>query len=87
MDKSRILIVDDEPNVRFVLERTLVNDGYLLESAADGADAIRKLGQAAYDLVLLDLNMKPVDGIQVLNAVRERSSDIVVITSHCPQQH
>ncbi len=84
MDKPRILIVDDEPNVRFVLERTLVKDGYLLETAADGAEAIQKLGQAAYDLLLLDLNMKPVDGIQVMNAVRERGSDIVVIilTAH-----
>jgi len=84
LDKPRILIVDDEPNVRFVLERTLVNDGYILDTAADGAEAIQKLGQAAYDLLLLDLNMRPVDGVQVMNAVRERGSDIVVIilTAH-----
>ena len=84
MDKPRILIVDDEPNVRFVLERTLLNDGYLLDTAADGAEAIQKLGQAAYDLLLLDLNMRPVDGIQVMNAVRDQGSDIVVIilTAH-----
>ena len=62
LDKSRILIVDDEPNVRFVLERTLVNDGYLLETATDGADAIRKLGQATYDLVLLDLEYEAGGG-------------------------
>jgi len=84
LEKSRIMIVDDDPNVRFVLERTLVNDSYILEPAESGADAIQKLGRSTYDLLLLDLNMKPVDGIQVLNAVRKQGADTVVIilTAH-----
>lgn len=84
MDKAHILIVDDEPNVRFVLERTLVNDGYRIETVENGSEAIQKIAHAAYDLLLLDLNMKPVGGIQVLNEVRKRDADMVVIilTAH-----
>ncbi|MGB8213284.1 MAG: response regulator transcription factor [Anaerolineales bacterium] len=84
MDLPRILIVDDEANVRFVLEKTLSHEGYMLDTAENGQAAINKLGQSQYDLVLLDLNMKPVGGIQVLNAIRELNSEIVVIilTAH-----
>jgi len=79
MATAHILIVDDEPNIRFVLENALKRDGYCIELANNGLEAIRKLGQTSYDLVLLDLNMKPMDGIQVLNSIHERGCDTVVI--------
>ncbi|MGD0708568.1 MAG: response regulator transcription factor [Anaerolineaceae bacterium] len=79
MAVPHILIVDDEPNIQFVLENALKHDGYSIDLANDGMEAIRKLGLASYDLALLDLNMKPVDGIQVLNNIRERGYDTVVI--------
>ncbi|HTX78986.1 MAG TPA: response regulator transcription factor [Longilinea sp.] len=79
MAAPHILIVDDEPNVQLVLENALKRDGYSIDRANDGLEAIRKLGQTSYDLVLLDLNMKPVDGIQVLNNIHERGCDTVVI--------
>ncbi len=83
-DQARILIVDDEPNVRFVLERTLRREKYVLDTATDGREAIDKISRDTYDLLLLDLQMKPVDGIQVLSAVRAQSPDTVVIilTAH-----
>lgn len=84
VDQARILIVDDEPNVRFVLERTLGREKYVLDTAADGGEAIKKISRETYDLLLLDLQMKPIDGMQVLNAVRARDPDTVVIilTAH-----
>ncbi|HVN80431.1 MAG TPA: response regulator transcription factor [Terriglobia bacterium] len=79
MATPRILIVDDDPNVQYVLKRTLSKEGYEIETADDGLEAIHKIGQARYDLILLDLSMKPVGGLQVLNTVRERGEDSAVI--------
>ncbi len=85
-DQARILIVDDEPNVRFVLERTLRREKYVLDTAADGGEAIEKISRETYDLLLLDLQMKPIDGIQVLSAVRARVLDldivVIILTAH-----
>ncbi len=82
----RILIVDDEPNIRFVLERALRHQGYALDCAADGAEAIRKLTGASppFDLLLLDLQMEPVNGLQVLHAAKEQDPDLVaiILTAH-----
>ncbi len=84
METPRILIVDDEPNVRFVLERTLRKEGYALESVMDGAEAIDRIHQRRFDLLLLDLQMSPVGGIQVLEELRRLDGEAVVIilTAH-----
>jgi DNA-binding response OmpR family regulator len=84
MNQPRVLIVDDEENIRFILERTLKREGYVIETAEEGAQAIEKLKEGNFDLVLLDLYMEPVGGLQVLEAVRELGSNIVVIilTAH-----
>ena len=84
MKQPRILIVDNEPNVRFVLEHTLRGEKYLIDLAANGEDAIALICAHAYDLLLLDLHMEPVNGIQVLNALRKENHDTVVIilTAH-----
>lgn len=75
----QILIVDDEPNVRFILERCLSHDQYTIDIAAEGTTAIKMLAQKPYDLVLLDLHMEPVDGLEVLNFAREQDPDLVAI--------
>lgn len=84
MNPPRILIVDDEVNVSFILERSLNHEGYLIETTAHGGDALRKLAETPYDLLLLDLQMEPIDGLEVLNAAREQDADLVVIilTAH-----
>lgn len=84
MNQARILIVDDEPNVRFILERTLKNGGYTLDTAEDGGKAIDMVGRTDYDLILLDLHMKPVSGLQVLAAVHEKKPDtiVIILTAH-----
>ena len=86
MHLPKILIIDDEPNIRFVLERALKHEGYSLDVAANGSEALKKLTKngAHYDLLVLDLQMEPVDGLQVLQAAREQDPDLVVIilTAH-----
>src|SRR5574341_1417729 len=62
MESPKILIVDDEANVRFILERALSKSGYDVDSAADGKEAIEKISKTAYDLLLLDLEMRPRRG-------------------------
>lgn len=84
MDKYPVLIVDDDDSVRFVLERTLRHDGYSIDTAAGGGEAIEKLSRGRYALVLLDLNMCPIDGLQVLSTLRQQAGHTVVIilTAH-----
>jgi two-component system OmpR family response regulator len=84
MQTPRVLIVDDEPGVRFVLEKTLAAEGYQLETAPGGGEAISKLGGADYDVLLLDLKMTPVDGLQVISALRGKGSDaaVIILTAH-----
>ena len=86
MSSARILIVDDEPNIRLVLEHTLRNEGYLLDSVTNGVEALEKIEKAdpPYDLLLLDLQMEPVSGLQVLKAARAQDQyvSIIILTAH-----
>jgi len=84
MEKARILIVDDEQGVRFVIERALAYENYSVETAANGREAIEKLRTNHYDVILLDLQMEPVNGMEVMKAQRENDQDtqIIVLTAH-----
>ena len=66
---ARILVVDDADFNREVMTRILERDGYRVETAVDGADALQKLNSNPYDLVLLDVMMPGVDGVQVIEAM------------------
>jgi DNA-binding response OmpR family regulator len=81
---ARILVVDDEPNVRLVLRTTLESSGYLTIEAEDGAAALRSLDQTHCDLALLDLNMPGMGGMQVLERLRQSNHDVpvVIVTAH-----
>jgi len=79
MNKPHILIVDDEANIRLVLERTLSHEGYRLDTAANGAEALQKIAKTDYDLMVLDLHMEPIDGLQVLKDSRVQNSDMMII--------
>jgi DNA-binding response OmpR family regulator len=76
---AKILIVDDEESVRGVLRTILEREGYQVDTAADGHEALAKLREAPYDLLLLDLSMTPVDGLQVLRQARAFDEEMVVI--------
>ncbi|MEP7189178.1 MAG: response regulator, partial [Roseiflexaceae bacterium] len=74
-----ILIVDDEPNMRWVLGRALEQAGYTVHGAAGGDEAASLLAREPTDLVLLDLKLKGEDGLAVLRRLRERQPELVVI--------
>ncbi|MEA4906953.1 MAG: response regulator transcription factor [Chloroflexi bacterium] len=84
MKPAHVLVVDDEPNILFVLERTLRREGYQIDTASGGVEALEKIRRSKYQLVMLDLNMQPVDGLQVLSTLRAQDSNAVVIilTAH-----
>ncbi len=79
MYSPHILIVDDEANIRFVLKNALKHEGYTVYTAASGAEAMQMLTDTPYDLLLLDLHMKPVDGLTVFHYAREHDPYVVVI--------
>src|SRR3954470_9520448 len=82
--EGRILIVDDEPNVRLVFHTTLEASGYTVTEAEDGEKALVWSGNTPFDLVLLDLKMPNIDGMEVLESLRETGNDVpvVIITAH-----
>ena len=63
---EKILVVDDEKNVRVLFERILVKEGYEVECAASGSEAIDKLASDSFDLVVTDLKMDGIDGLDLI---------------------
>lgn len=79
MEAKRVLIVDDEKNIRFTLPLVLESLGLETDTARDGEEALAKLGEREFALILLDLKMPGIDGIEVLRRVRKMRPDIPVI--------
>src|SRR5262245_34312043 len=77
--KGRVLVVDDEVNARNALTELLRDEGYAVESAADGFKALGKIADFAPDLVLTDLKMPGMDGIQLLGKIREADPELPVV--------
>lgn len=83
-DKASILIVDDEEVVRRSHIRSLAETGCYTETAEDGHKAIRVMERHPFDVVLLDLRMPGMDGMDVLKTIKQRwpASEVVVITGY-----
>jgi DNA-binding NtrC family response regulator len=77
--KASVLVVDDEEIVRDSLARWLEEEGYRVDTAADGQAALTKLGEQAYAILLVDLKMPGIDGLQVLAQARTLQPDAAVI--------
>jgi two-component system, chemotaxis family, chemotaxis protein CheY len=67
---KRILSVDDSPSVRQMVSFTLRKAGYEVGEACDGCDALAKASQSKFDMIITDLNMPNLDGIQMISSVR-----------------
>jgi EAL domain-containing protein (putative c-di-GMP-specific phosphodiesterase class I) len=76
---GRILVVDDEPALLRDYVRLLEASGYTVVSAPDGKSAARLVGERSFDVIISDIAMPGMDGIQLLRAVRERDLDVPVI--------
>ena len=70
--KGRVLVIDDEVDIRESLETLLTLEGYSVDLAQNGGEGLRAIESRAYDLVLLDLMMPDRSGMEVLREVRER---------------
>lgn len=82
-DGSTILIVDDETKMRTLLSMMLERKGYQTDQAVDGKDALRKVSESAYDLVISDIKMPEMDGKELINRMREQNivTPVVFITA------
>lgn len=79
MGKGRILVIDDEDIVRTSCSRALVPEGYEVKAAKNGLEGLKMIGDEKFDLVLTDLKMPDMDGIEVLKRIKEGWPEIEVI--------
>ncbi|HEY0732191.1 MAG TPA: sigma-54 dependent transcriptional regulator, partial [Chitinophagaceae bacterium] len=81
---SKILIIDDEKAIRKTLSEILSFEGYEIEEAADGEEALRMFKSKSYDVVLCDIKMPKVDGIEFLQQATDHNPDtpVIMISGH-----
>ncbi|MGE5530306.1 MAG: response regulator [Patescibacteria group bacterium] len=84
MTGAKLLLVDDEKNIRLILTQCLDEAGYEVTAAFDGEHALKKLEEERYDLILLDMKLPGMDGLQVLRKIRAMDPRqlVVMITAH-----
>ncbi len=75
---ERILVIDDEDAVRKSFALALGAAGFKVDTAESGEEGLRMKGEAAYDLIFLDLNMPSMDGVKTLRKIRESDQDVPV---------
>ena len=77
--EKRILVVDDETNMRATLADILSDEGYRIDTAADGLSAVEMCAQQNYDVVLLDVRMPGIDGVEAFRRIRRHNESIRVV--------
>ena len=85
MNKSkRILVVDDEKGIRFLLFEALLREGFEVSLARDGQESLEKLEKSDFDLVITDINMPRLDGIEMLRNMKKlgRKEKVIVMTGN-----
>ena len=82
--KKSILIVDDEKNIRLTLNHSLESLGAEIDIAVTGEEALDMLGRRSFDIILLDLKLPGIDGMEVLRKEREINPDtkVIIVTAH-----
>src|SRR5690349_11668466 len=84
MTEKHILIIDDEENLRHMLSVMLARQGYRAETAADGAEGLRRVREQAYDFILCDIRMPEMDGKTFLSRALETrvASPIIMMSAY-----
>lgn len=87
----RILVVEDDEDTRTVLRRLLEGEGYTVEEAADGRQGVEAAQRRCPDLILMDLHLPGVDGVEATRLIRELSElcpvPVVAVTAMDPQEY
>ena len=76
---KKILVVDDEENIRCLYKEELEDEGFSVDLAGNGSEALDKIAASRPDLVTLDIKMPGMDGIEVLKRIRENERELPVI--------
>lgn len=79
MENPKILIVDDEQNILLYLSEALEDEGYNIVTKGSGKEAVNALEKEDFDLLLVDLKLRDIDGLEVMREAKKRSPDTVVI--------
>jgi len=77
--EGRVLVVDDDPNVQEILREFLSAKGYEIITAGDGAEGLRRVKEERPHLILLDIQMPKMDGLEVLRQLRQIDKEVSVI--------
>ena len=81
MSAGRVLIVDDEPQIRRVLRMALTDHSYEVEDARSGEEAMEKISGEKFDLILLDMNMPGMGGIATCRAMRDKIDAVIIMVT------
>jgi len=87
MKKNRILLVDDEESIQLLYREEFEEEGYVVDSAYNGFEALEKFRENPPDLVILDINMPGMNGIEVLRQMKEFRANLPVILSSAYQEY
>ena len=79
MEKKKILVIDDDPDFVLMTREVLEHNGYEVQSAGSGEEGIEKAAKAIPDLVLLDIIMPGMDGLEVLYALKNNYADLAQV--------
>ena len=72
MDKhARILVVDDDQNIRNTMKAILTDEGYTVDLASSGSEAIRKTNEAVYNVALIDIRLPDIEGVELLTKMKD----------------
>ncbi len=84
---KKILLVDDEEGIQLLYREEFEDDGFVVDSAMNGREALAKFKSEQPDLVILDINMPGMNGIEVLRQMKEMNADLPVILSSAYQEY
>ncbi|MDP2929267.1 MAG: response regulator [Candidatus Omnitrophota bacterium] len=79
VNKTKILVIDDEKDLCFLFKKILTPEGYTVFTAGNGYDGIKINQKSDPDIILLDLKMPGIDGIETLRRIRKKDSGVIVI--------
>ena len=87
MAGSHVLVIDDDREIRRVLRASLTSRGYVVETAEGGREGVERLRREPPDVVLVDLTMPDLDGVEVIRQVRRWSRVPIIVLSVCDDEH